>query len=298
MKTIFMSIIILFSTINSYCQQLTFVKDSIMITYMRNGYSTEHFRPKGKDDKNKLRQGHWKDYEVISDFEYVNIDGTPTQILGHFLLYGEGEFIDGKREGAWKLYVIEDKTLKKILQQEVSFINGQKAGPFKYFYPSGKIGVEGNYASGQQDGEAKIYYEDGKLYGTVNYINGLRTGRHTYFHHNGQIEKEDNYLNDTLNGLYRKFYSNGKLQETRSYKMGKEDGIYQYYYENGQLWVEREYKDGLLLNVSGNFDRDGNPRDKGTLLDGNGTVNYYTEDGKIYLIQTYKDGNKISEEEK
>lgn len=285
-------------TINSYCQQLTFVKDSIMNDYMKSGYSDKHFQPKGKEDKNKLRQGWWKDYEVVNDFEYVSINGKPKQIFGLFLLYGEGEFVDGKREGAWKFYVLEDKTFKKILQQEVSFSKGEKNGLFKYFFPSGNIGVEGKYIANKLEGEVKSYYDEGKLYGTRLYINGMKSGRHTYLHPNGKIELEHNFINDSLNGLYQTFYTNGNIQESFSYQAGKENGIYKYFYENGQLWIEKEYKNGLLMKVIGSYDNLGNPRDKGTIKDGNGTVNYYTEDGIIYSIQTFKDGVKIKEENK
>jgi len=269
-----------------------------MDDYMKTGYSDKHFQPKGKEDKNKLRQGQWKDYEVINDFEYVSINGKPKQIFGRFLLYGEGEYVDGKREGSWKFYVLEDKTFRKILQQEVAFVKGEKVGLYKYFFPSGNIGVEGKYLSNKLEGEVKSYYEDGKLYGTRFYNNGLKTGKHTYLHPNGKLKLEHSFVNDTLEGLYQTFYPNGNIQESFNYLNGKENGIYKYYYENGQIWIEKEYKNGLLINVNGSYDNQGNNRDVGTIKDGNGTVNFYTEDGKVYLIQTYKDGMKINEENK
>lgn len=298
MKRAFTIIFTFGMTINSYCQQLTLVKDSIMDDYMKSGYSKIHFQPKGKVDQNNLRQGQWKDYEVDYDFEYVTLNGKPKQIFGYYLLYGEGEFIDGKREGNWKIYVLEDKTFKKILQKVGSFIKGEQVGLFKYFYPSGNIGVEGKYVSNKLDGEVKSYYEDGKLYGTRFYSNGLKTGRHTYLHPNGKLKLEHNFVNDTLEGLYQTFYTNGKVEESFIYLMGKENGIYKYFYENGQLWTEKEYKNGLLMNVIGSYDNMGNPREKGTIKDGSGTVIYYTEDGKVYSVETFKNGKKIKEENK
>ena len=241
----------------SYCQQLTFVKDSIMDNYMESGYSNKHFNPKGKEDKNKLRQGYWKDYEAVKDFEYLTINEKPKQMFGYFLIYGEGEFIDGKREGNWKFYVIEDKTFKKILQKELNYKNGKREGAFKYYYPSGKIGIEGAYASDTIEGVAKSYYENGDLYGTRYYKNGLRTGKHIYLFHNGKVFFEQFFLNDTLNGLFQSFYPNGKIEEIFNYKMGKEDGTYKYYYDNGQLWIEEYFNDGLLMNVVGSYSQTG-----------------------------------------
>jgi antitoxin component YwqK of YwqJK toxin-antitoxin module len=216
-------------------------------------------------------------------------------LFGHYLLYGEGEFVNGKREKTWKLYVLEDKTFKKILQQELHYVNGEKEGAFNYFFPSGAIGTEGKYAANYLEGELKSYYEDGKQYGIRHYKHGLRVGKHTYVFPNGKLEAELNFVKDTLNGLYQVNYENGNTKEIFTYSMGMATGNYKYYYENGQLWVEKEYKEGLLLNVKGNFDQKGNERDKGTLLDGNGTVVFYTEEGKVYSEETYKNGKKINE---
>lgn len=296
MTKIFLIIFIAVLATASYGQQLAFVKDSVMTGYMESGFSNKHFQPQGKQDKNGLRQGEWKDYEVSNGFAYVSIGGKPKQIFGYFLRYGEGKFVDGLREGPWTLYLIEDKTFKKIKQQEVLYVKGKMTGPFKYYLASGKLGMEGTYAADQYDGELKSYYENGKPYGTRYYINGLRTGRHTYFHPDGKLRLEHSFLRDTLNGLYRTVYPNGHNQETFEYVMGKENGIYRYYYENGQLWIEKEYRNGLLMNVNVSYDEKGKPRNQGTIKNGNGTVNYYTEDGRIYMIHTLKDGVVVKEE--
>jgi|SRR4051812_36672463 len=289
------TITLLLITMNAYCQQLTLVKDSIIDEYMKSGFATKTFRPEGQVDKDKQRQGIWKDYEVVNDYVYVSKNGKPQQSFGHYLLYGEGEFVNGKREKAWKIYVIEDKTFNKLLQQELHYVNGEKVGAFTYFFPNGTKGIEGDYVANYLEGEIKSYYEDGKLYSTRQYKHGLKVGRHTYLYPTGKLEAELNFINDTLNGHYQTNYENGNSKEVFSYNKGMATGNYKYYYENGQLWVEKEYKDGLLLNVKGNFDPKGNSRDKGTLVDGNGTVVFYTEEGKVYSEETYKNGKKINE---
>ena len=298
MKKILILIIIFNLANKSYSQQMEFVKDSIMDYYMKSGYASKHFRPNGKYDKNDLRQGEWKDYEVVNDFEYVSVNGKPTQIFGYFLLYGEGKFVDGKRVGSWKFYVIEDKTFKRKLQKEVIYKDGKKDGPFKYFYPNGIIGMNGEHNSNEYEGEIKSYYDNGKLYGTRIYRSGLLQGRQVYLHINGKILLEHHFINDTLHGRYQTYYMNGNTEEVFIYNKGKEDGIYQYYYENGQLWIEKEYKNGLLMNVNGSYDSNGNSRDYGSIRNGNGTINYYTEEGRIYNTQTFENGLKVKEEEK
>jgi hypothetical protein len=77
----------------------------------------------------------------------------------------------------------------------------------------------------------------------------------------------------------------------------KYSGTSKLYHSNGQLWSERIYKNGLLLSVLSNYDKNGNSVDKGTLIDGNGTVNLYDEEGKLYIIDTYKDGVLIDSKE-
>jgi len=264
-----------------------------MNNYMKSGYSNKHFRPEGKEDNNKLRQGQWKDYEVSNDFVYIMRERKPKQIFGNFILYGEGRFIDNKREGVWVFYTLEDKSFRQVLQKQVSFVKGKKDGAFAYYFPSGRIGVEGRFVSDKLEGEVKSYYEAGQLYGTRLYQNDLRVGRHTYLYPDGKLELEHGFANDTLNGLYQTYYLSGKVQESFIYNMGLVDGNYRYYYNNGQIWIEKQYKKGLLMNVVGAFDSKGNQRGSGSLKNGDGTVNYYTEEGKIYLVETFKEGKKI-----
>ena len=287
--------IVTFSVI-SKSQEINLVKDEVMDDYMISKFSNTHFRPEGIIDENDLRQGDWKDYKVAKDFAYVTLKGEPTQVFGRYLLYGEGKYINDKREGFWKIYVIEDTTFKKILLKEINYKNGQKSGSYKYFYPNGKLGIDGNYVSDKLEGEINLYYENGKLFGIRLYKNDLKTGKHTYFYPNGNLKLEQNFLDGVKEGLYQKFYENGKIQEIFHSQNGKENGNYKYYYENGNLWIEKEYQNGLLMNVKGSYDEKGNLRNWGTLKDGNGIVNYYTKEGKIYTIVTYKNGEIISEE--
>lgn len=293
-KTI--KIIFLYISINSFGQEVSFIKDKILDNYMVSGYSTKNFIPKGETDSQKIRQGIWKDYEVIKDFACINDGFKPKQVFGNFLLYGEGNYINGKRNGKWLIYTIEDLSFKKILHKEVNYNNGILEGEFKYFFPNKKIAMTGQYVNNELEGTIKSFHQNGKIYGTRLYKNGLKDGKHIYIYSNGKIELEHNFINGIKDGLYQLNYSNGNIQEKFNYKMGKEDGLYQYFYENGQLWIEKTYENGLLLNVNGSYTKDGNLRDKGTIKNGNGTVIHYTEEGKIYAILTFQNGLKVKEE--
>ena len=111
------AIIILFNfalAISALCQNPVLIKDSILANYKQSGLYDELFRDEGTTDKNNTRQGWWKFYSILKDFNCISINGTPKQIQGNYLIYGEGKFINGKKQGTWKFYVIEDKTFKKI----------------------------------------------------------------------------------------------------------------------------------------------------------------------------------------
>jgi antitoxin component YwqK of YwqJK toxin-antitoxin module len=264
-----------------------------MNKYMENGFATKNFIPNGTIDDNQLRQGVWKDYEVISDAVFIIKNNKPEQLFGKFLMYGEGEFVNGKRNGKWSFYVIEDKTFKKYLNLEVSYVNGSLENEFKYYYSNKTIACQGNYLNNKFEGVVKSYYQDGKVYGIRYYKNGLKNGNHKYLYPNGTVELEHNFVDGIKEGLYQTKYSNGKIQEKFYYKNGKIEGLYQYFYENGQLWIEKIYDNDLLMQVLVSYDVKGNEKDKGTLKDGNGTVKYYDEKGNLYDIITYKDGLEI-----
>jgi len=290
-------VFIAFINTGAFSQNITFIQDSIMDAYMKSGYSNIHFMPKGKSDKKDHKQGAWKDYEVRFILTTQTIDDAPFSNNGYFLVYGEGRYVDNKRDGKWKLYIIEDKTFKKILFEELTYVNGYSHGPFTTYYPSGKIDSKGNYLYDFHEGEVTFYKESGIRYSSYNYKTNKRHGKSIVYFDNQQIKIEKNYSNDTLEGLVNYYYTNGKLKESVTYSKGICNGINRYYHENGQLWIEKEYKKDTLWTIYSSFDEQGNPRDFGTLKNGTGTAIYYTLEGKVYLIQHFNEGVLIRKEE-
>jgi hypothetical protein len=65
-------------------------------------------------------------------------------------------------------------------------------------------------------------------------------------------------------------------------------------HSTGIIWSEKEYLNGLLWNVKNNFDSNGKSQDKGTLMNGNGTLKIYDEDNKIVRVIEYKNGIDIN----
>ena len=104
------------------------------------------------------------------------------------------------------------------------------------------------------------------------------------------------------NGIFKLYYPNSRqLYFTGQMKNGVRDGVANWYYKNGQLkqsviykYSEDENHTGLRWEVLIMFDKEGNPLNKGTLKNGNGTWNKYDEEGKLSGTSTFKNGIEVN----
>jgi len=64
----------------------------------------------------------------------------------------------------------------------------------------------------------------------------------------------------------------------------KYNGEYTFYYPDGSLWSKRIYKDGLPWTVLSNFNRKGEPQEKGDLNEGEGTLYVWNEKSTFYEV--------------
>jgi antitoxin component YwqK of YwqJK toxin-antitoxin module len=205
----------------------------------------------------------------------------------------------------------------KILS-ETEVKKGKITGIKKNYYPNGKLSLEiylvddncwnvvqQNDTNGNpisfgtlKDGTGilKIYDDSGLLAQDLPFLNGRYNGISRLYYPDGKLKAENTYVNDTLQGASTLYYENGKILETAFFHDGKLDGKVQTYHDNGKIWIEIEYVDGNFMNIKMNLDRDGHPQDKGTLLNGNGTLINYDEDGKPLLIRHFIHGELQSEE--
>jgi antitoxin component YwqK of YwqJK toxin-antitoxin module len=74
---------------------------------------------------------------------------------------------------------------------------------------------------------------------------------------------------------------------------GKRNGIWKWYFNNGQIKTVRKWKDGLLIDVVICYDGQGNELNKGTLINGNGTMKLYDSDGLLLEILQYENGENV-----
>lgn len=280
----------------SFSQEIILIKDSIMTSYMKSGYANKNFVPEGPLDARHRRQGKWKDYETGEDGSFQIKEGAPSKATSIYLFYSEGEYLDNSRTGEWKIYVIENKTFRKILSRTLTYQAGIPEGSFTYYYPDGRPAQVGSYKAGAIEGPSTMLYPDGNVFGKQNFVAGKKHGRQDYYYQDGKPIYFYEYKNGLRQGPYEAYYKDGKLQESCHYVADSIDGVYKYFYPNGQIWTETVYKNGRMVSIIGSYDKYGKELDKGTLVNGNGYINYYTEEGKIYSVVTFKDGIIVKEE--
>ena len=75
-----------------------------------------------------------------------------------------------------------------------SWYNKRDNGPFKSWYSSGQLEIEGTMKDGMRDGEWRFYHLNGKLFKKVIYRNDLAEGSVIEYYDNGNKKFEGNYL--------------------------------------------------------------------------------------------------------
>ena len=129
---------------------------------------------------------------------------------GEKYISSEGNYIDGKKDGVWKVYNLWGGHTYG-LWWETTYKNGIEEGLYKSyrdpivntksFRPNtiGHLSSEGYYKDGKEDGIWKYYF----------------------YEKSGQLKKEEEYKDGLL--LYIKnYYINGQLSWTRKYDDGEE----------------------------------------------------------------------------
>ena len=91
------------------------------------------------------------------------------------------------------------------LISEGDYINGRPSGYWKLYYPNGFYMREGNYSNGQLTGYWKFYYPDGKMQEEGNYQNNLRSGTWKYYYPSGNIASEGNFSSGRKQGEWRTY---------------------------------------------------------------------------------------------
>ena len=259
----------------------------------------------------------------------IEEEGTPDEVFNHTKSERTKAFI-GKIESRWMKLSLHWKNWKNGFWKEYhenggvfsegAYENNYKNGKWKYYYQNSKIKAEGNFQDDKKIGDWKYYYETGSVQEITNYEksgtglvervmlyypNGNLLGTQS---HNNKIVSYLEYFDESgkkilENGTGKliQYGDNGKKSYEAYYINSIRDGKATWYHSNGQIDQEGIYKydpeskdsdKSLRWEIISSYDRNGKPREKGTLKEGNGTWISYNEDGSK-SITTYKNGKKI-----
>ena len=75
------------------------------------------------------------------------------------------------------------------LRLEGYYLNGQKQGTFRWWYPSGELGSEELFESNKKEGECRMWYANGQIKQLAYYRNGELKGKIKYWNEDGSVKK-------------------------------------------------------------------------------------------------------------
>jgi antitoxin component YwqK of YwqJK toxin-antitoxin module len=236
--------------------------------------------------------------EFISRF---NLEGRNREIVeratsseGPFEIYysngvlnEEGTYVGGQREGASKRYYSSGR-----LAVEGSYKGGKLEGIVKRYYPDGKLEVEASYISGKLDGEFKTYYASGRIQEEGSYIRGISEGGYRMYYESGGVQEEGTYIGGTKEGRYRMYYETGGVQEEGTFIQDIPEGSFKRYYESGSLKSEGTYVGGRSEGAYRSYYESGGVQEEGTYLGGQleGLVTKYDRSGRVMIRAEHRGG--------
>ncbi len=135
--------------------------------------------------------------------------------------------------GLYKEFHINSNKIKA----ECKYINGNKNGTYKSWFPNSQLRIECNFINGRKTGLYKKWFNNGQLKRECYFINDIKCGPYKEWYYNGQIKIDCNYENNKLDGSYKKWFDNGQIKIDCNYENNKLDGSYKKWFDNGQIKI-------------------------------------------------------------
>ncbi|HOY94444.1 MAG TPA: toxin-antitoxin system YwqK family antitoxin [Catalimonadaceae bacterium] len=127
---------------------------------------------------------------------------------------------------------------------EGQLVNGLREGAWKFYYPNGRLMASETYRNGELNGISTSYFPDGNVSSVENWADDLQQDSSWYFHPNGKIHRKGRYEKGVYQGVWLTFYPGGQIQQSGGYLDGLPSGLYRNWFENGFLQEEGEYSGG------------------------------------------------------
>ncbi|MDZ4824158.1 MAG: hypothetical protein SH856_11920 [Flavobacteriales bacterium] len=220
-------------------------------------YDKDMLVGEGMLDSAGLRQGIWKLYYPTGE------------------LRAEGNYIKGKKDGAWIFYHQPEGPAVNIgkIAQKGSYREDLSTGKWTWFYHNGTLHRDEIYRKGKEDGHAVEYDSLGNVVTEGDFIDGLKTGKwmkkvndHTeegeyadgernglwvWKYGDGQEAFEGEYQGGVPTGRHRYWYATGIQKMRGDYEGGELHGDWQYFDETGALSLELKYNMGTVERING-----------------------------------------------
>lgn len=210
----------------------------------------------------------------------------------------EGEYKEGKREGTWRKYHKDGKTLLFVGDYQ----NNKPHGRFKKFNSDGFLTETGNFYSGKYNGLISKYYDNGFIMYKGEFYQGIENGEFSHYDKSGKVELSYHSYNGVVSKEMRNNEVNNNeaiksLQQPTKVTEAKAD-------ENttnlAPLIANPRVKNGSF-NANG-YNKIYNDKDDilqdGTFKNGrlfDGKLYQYDNDGILFKVKIYKNGIYSSE---
>jgi antitoxin component YwqK of YwqJK toxin-antitoxin module len=140
-------------------------------------------------------------------------------LIGNGSKIAWGNFLKGQRNGEWtwtfpdgKPYVVQNFTYGKKKEFWLPIeIWGNEDGPYKRFFPSGKLEEEGYFDTGLRSGNWKKFYPNGQIEYSGSYLKSKKIRDWTFYYPNGILESKEKYNTNGILVSRITYYPNGEL---------------------------------------------------------------------------------------
>ena len=196
-------------------------------------------RPPGVPEgaRRDRRMGVWNYLSPAGEYRRFYSDGK-TAI--------QGRIIKNMRQGLWRFYSIDGKTLVA----EGKCLNNLRDGVWRFHDDRGRLYMTKTYRPTPVRNFGLVY--------TIDY--GNENGPYERYFEDGRLEERGFYRGGYYEGNLRRYYRNGKPAVEGRYKKDLKAGVWRYYYPEGGLERTEEYRAGLLWGNLKNYRPDGSLR--------------------------------------
>jgi antitoxin component YwqK of YwqJK toxin-antitoxin module len=318
MKSLSITFILLFYTVNLPAQDTLYINNSTWIGKLHNqnrdGYWKE-FRndsliSKGKF-KNDVKDGKWEyfgsinqmgDAGLIAKGFYNNGQKVGEWTYSDGSIDWKGKYLHDLKQGIWLFYERESEDHKLIVRG--NFIDGLAEGKWEKFNEDGSNSANGIMRQSQLSGIWQIFHSDGTKACTgrlaansdtipldfdfwrfSNELNRVEQDCEALYPTYDKTDKWVYYYNDTL------------ISSIGYYKNGRKEGDWKLYHFNGKIQYEGSYQNGEKEGPWKEYYDNGNIKCNETYLNGslNDSCSFYSNDGSLLMTGHFTNGNRSSE---